>query len=299
MGRKRRKAAYVPYDYEAAYQDSLDNLEEEKERQELKSGRVRNIYATKEIRAGDQLEVEIYPEFTRQQIDRIPSAARRKKQQEAQRNLNNKNSRKMCERVIGENFGDRDLWGTLTYTDAEMPETMAEAIRNMQNYIKRLNYRRKKMGLKNLRYVYTTECSDKGRWHHHIILDGDMSMDEVEAVWKKGRRNQVRRLQRDENGLVGMARYITKEKKGKHQKTWCCSKGLRKPRESVSHYKTRQRDVDRMVAGELKVSEHLTKWYGEKYEFAESEIRKNKFNGRYYIYGRMRMKREYRKERIT
>lgn len=100
----------------------------------------------------------------------------------------------MCERLILENFDNRDIWATFTYT--EEPETLEEAVRNMQNFIKRLNYKRKKMGLKNARYVYTTECGSKGRFHHHIVMDGDLDMDTVEATWNKGKRNHLRRLQK-------------------------------------------------------------------------------------------------------
>lgn len=263
----------------------------EAEERILKEGKVKSIYATKEIRSGDQLEVEIYPEFTKGQKDQIPDEGKRKRQ--AQKNLNDKNSKKMCERVIGENFTDRDIWATFTYTDDNMPASMEVATKNMQNYIRRLNYQRKKQGLSNARYVYVTECSEKGRWHHHIVMDGDVDMDTVEAVWNLGKRNEIRRLQRDENGLVGMARYITKEKskKGKYQKTWCASKGLRKPKEKVNHYKTEQKDVDRIVKGDLNVCDHLMKWYGDKYDFAEAEVKYNTFNGRFYIYGRMRLRK--------
>ena len=58
MRKKRRKAVYVPYDYEAAYKNSLDKMEEANEERILKEGKVKSIYATKEIRSGDQLEVE-------------------------------------------------------------------------------------------------------------------------------------------------------------------------------------------------------------------------------------------------
>ena len=198
----------------------------------------------------------------------------------------------MCERTICENFGNRDIWATFTYTDENMPVSMAVAIQNMQNFIKRLNYRRKKMGLPNARYVYVTECGDKGRWHHHIVLDGDMDMDTVESIWKLGKRNELRRLQKDENGLVGMAKYITKEKKKKekNQKTWNASKGLRKPKEEVNHYKTKQYHVDKIVKGDLKICDHLNRWYGDEYDFTEAEVRYNTFNGRFYIYARMRRK---------
>lgn len=292
--RKKRKAVFVDYDYEAAYEKQLHNLEESNAERMLKEGRVRSLYATKEIRAGDQMDVEIYPEFTRQERSLIPDEGRRKKQRQAQRNLNEKNSRKYCERLINENFTDRDIWATLTYTDENMPGSMEEAQKDMTNYIKRINYRRKKEGLKNARYIYVTECSEKGRWHHHIVMDGDIDMDTVEATWKKGKRNEVRRLQKDENGLSGMAMYITKQKKqkgaagGKYQKAWKASKGLKKPEIRKNHYKFKQKDVDEIVTGKAAIEDKLSKWYAaDGYSMTSFEIRYNIFNGRFYISARM------------
>ena len=294
--RKRKKNVYVEYDYEEAYQKQLDNLEEDIVKRMMQGGKVKYVYATKEIRSGEQLEVEIYPEFTRKQQGDIPPEGRRKKDRQAQRNLNEKNSRKQCERTINENFTDEDIWATFTYTEENTPASMKVAQRNMQNYIRRLNYQRKKRGLPNARYVYVTECGDKGRCHHHIVLDGDMDIDTVEKLWTMGKRNQVRRLEKDENGLTGMAKYITKPKgkgkekeESKYQKTWTPSKGLRKPKEDKNHYKTKQSHVESMAKGTLKVEDHLKKWYSKDgYEFTEAQIRHNKWNGQYYIYARMR-----------
>ena len=50
------------------------------------------------------------------------------------------------------------------------------------------------------------------RWHHHIVMDGALDMETVESCWKQSSRNEVRRLQTDENGLSGMANYIVEEK---------------------------------------------------------------------------------------
>ena len=287
---KRRKSAYIEYNYEAAYQKKLHNLEEVNAEKMLKEGKVKSLFATKEIRAGGQLEVEIYPEFSRSQKDLIPDEAKKKKQRQAQRDLNDKNSQKECIRTIEENFTDQDIWGTLTYTDDTMPDTEEEADRNMVNYIKRLNYRRKKMNLPNLRYVYTTECSDRGRWHHHIVLDGDMGMDTVERTWKLGRRNQIRRLQRDENGLIGMAMYITKKKRtdgeGKYRKKWRASKGLKKPKITKNHYKFKQKDVNEIVTGRADIETKLNKWYPQ-YKMTVYEVKYNTMNGRFYISVRM------------
>ena len=151
MAKKKKKASYVQYDYEAAYIHQLEMMDEYFVEQMLKEKRAKNVYATKEIKAGEQLEVEIYPEFTRKQKNEIPSAALKKRQRQAQKNLNEKNSRKQCERVINENFGDDDLWATFTYTDDQMPASMEDAQKNMQNYIRKLNYHRKKQGKENAR----------------------------------------------------------------------------------------------------------------------------------------------------
>ena len=69
-------------------------------------------------------------------------------------------------------------------------------------------------------------------------MDGDMDMDVVEGCWKQSSRNEVRRLQKDENGLTGMAKYIVEEKnRVKSEKRWNSSQGLRDPDIKVVHSK--------------------------------------------------------------
>lgn len=79
------------------------------------------VYALKEITAGDQFEIEIYPQF--RSMDEVPPEGRtiKKDNNKAQKNLNDKNARKYVERLINENFSDRDIWMTLTYDDAHLP----------------------------------------------------------------------------------------------------------------------------------------------------------------------------------
>lgn len=283
----RRRQKYIRYDYEEAYKDQLEKLSEQEIRDRVWT-RERMLYATKEIRSGDQLELEIYPEFTRKQACRIPTEAMRARNRKARQNLNERNSRKMCERVINANFTNQDIWATFTYDEDHLPTSMDEAVRNMQNYIRRLNSHRKKRGLPNVRYVYTTEVSEKGRYHHHIVMDGDMSMDEVESTWTKGSRNQVRRLSKDKDGLTGMAMYITKEKKGKARKKWTSSRGLKRPEESVNHYKFTKKDVQRAAVSPDTIREKMDRLYGpEGYTFSRVQVRYNKVNGGLYVYARM------------
>lgn len=287
MGTRKKPPRYVDYDYEAAYQEQLDR-DDKALTDDLKRRGARCIYATKRVDAGDQVDLEIYPEFSKR--DDVPEAGRRKGYNAAaQRNLKDKNARKQCERLINENFTSRDLWATFTYTQDTLPQSMDEALENMQKYIKRLNYRRQKKALPPARYVYVTEWSEeegkKIRCHHHIVMDGDMSMDDVESLWKLGRRNEIRRLDYDENGLTGLARYITKDPKGRRR--WCASKNLRKPAEHKNHSQFSQRKVEKMAENYDDAVEMIKK-AAPGCIFKTLERRYNEWNGKFYIYARLR-----------
>lgn len=230
--RSRRKNGniFISYDYEAAYHQQAEKLNEWFLEQMSRQGKY-VTYALKEIMSGEQFEIEIYPQF--KNMEEVPLEGRRirKDNSSAQRNLNEKNARKYLERLINANFTNRDIWITLTYDDEHLPPDgdIDAAIKKAQLYIDRINYRRKKLGLGNAKYIYVTEYNPDAeiRWHHHIIMDGEMDMDTVEKCWKQGSRNEVRRLQKDENGLVGMAKYITKEKdRIRSERRWNSSKGL-------------------------------------------------------------------------
>lgn len=82
----------------------------------------------------------------------------------------------------------------------------------------------------------------------------------------------------------GKVHHERESKKGKYQRHGVHAKGRRTERK-VNHT-NKQKDVDRIVKGDLNVCDHLMKWYGDKYDFAEAEVKYNTFNGRFYIYGR-------------
>lgn len=298
---KGSKQKYIAYDYEAAYNAQLEKMNEIFAEVLLK-GRKKTVHALKEIKAGEQLDIEIYPQFSKiTDLPLIPVPI--KKNRKAQKNLNDKNARKYVERLINENFNNNDIWCTFTYDDEHLPPDgdMDRALKNMQNWIKKLNKHRKKKGLKNARYIYITEYSpeDEIRWHHHIILDGDLPMDEIESLWTYGGRNQIRKLRKDEDGLSGMANYIVKEKdRKKNEKRWNSSRGLRKPKEKVVHskknkhgrYKKIETYATEMIRDREKVKEYLEIWY-PAYQYTRCEVKYNEFNCQFYIAARMR-KRE-------
>lgn len=159
----------------------------------------------------------------------------------------------------------------------------------MQKYIRRINYQRKKRGLPNAKYVYVTAYNPDAeiRWHHHIVMDGALDMETVESCWKQSSRNEVRRLQTDENGLSGMANYIVEEKnRVPSEKRWNSSQGLRDPRIKVVHskrpaaggsYKKIGSFVDGMVKDRDSIPEILKKWYPDM-DFTNANVYYNDFN---------------------
>ena len=288
MGRGK-KDKWEPYDYESAYryeaegEDALARLEI----QRLIDGQRKAVYATKTVRAGPIMDVEVYPEFTRLPagMPKLPRSSA------AQRNLNEINSRKACERKINANFTTRDLWITLSYAEALKPGTMAAAMKNVQNWIGRVNYRRKKQGLDLARYVYVTEWEKDGRKvrvHHHVVMDGDVPGEELLKIWGMGRRSQARRLEYDENGLTGISKYITKAAP-MSGKRWCASKNLIEPKERKNHRTFRRRRVERMALRPGTVQEEMERAY-PGYWLTQSKVRHNRVNGLFYVTAKMRCK---------
>lgn len=308
--KKKKREQFIPYDYETAYNKKIEDMHEWMVEQMLSISTRRRgtAYALKEIRAGEQLELEIYPQFTRKEDIPIEGQIKRDNSR-AQKNLNDKNAKKYVERLINQNFNDGDIWITLTYDDAHLPPDgdIDTAIKNMQKYISRINYQRRKRGLPNAKYIYVTEYDPAAeiRWHNHMVMDGALDMDTVESCWKQSSRNEVRKLRKDENGLSGLANYIVKEKdRIKSERRWNSSKGLKKPDIRVVHSKQQKKGqgnykkigtyVDGMVKNQGAIGEIVSGWYPD-HDFANAEVYYNGFNGMFYIHARMRRKKDNEK----
>ena len=85
---RKRKHRFTDYDYEEVFKDPLELASEKTIERLLQLGKMKSVYATKTIRAGSQFEVEIYPEFTKQQCQKYGI---KKRNYQAQKNLNDKN----------------------------------------------------------------------------------------------------------------------------------------------------------------------------------------------------------------
>lgn len=300
---KGRRKKYIEYDYEEQFKNHIEDLDEYFIEKLFKEKRINSIYAQKVIRSGNQLEIEIYPEFQKGQRGYIKKSALHKKKDScrAQKNLNDKNARKYLERKLNANFGAGDLWITFTYEKEKRPPTWEAAQNDIKNYLRRLNYYRKKEGLPKAKYIYVTEYDPDAKipFHHHLVMDGLLEMGIVESIWKKGRRNECRRIDPDENGIAGIAHYITEQRKGtqkaagKYKKRWGSSSGnLKEPEIKKTHPRGLRKKVEKIVRWEDAAKEIMQKDFPQ-YTFTAVERYYNDFNAQYYLYIKMR------KEEVT
>lgn len=187
---------------------------------------------------GDYMDADIYPVFQ-------PAGKRRAKcrpTSETQKKLNQKNAEKKIVRLAHANFTEKDIALHLTYR--ENPESATMAQRDLYNFIRRVKRARKKEGLPELKYISCTEVGSRGgRVHHHMILSGGMDRDRLEALWGKGYANS-KRLQFEEEGIAGLARYIVKGRL--FYKRWNQSKNLDVPQPIVRDGAVTQRELGEM-----------------------------------------------------
>ncbi|MCD8087117.1 MAG: hypothetical protein LUE22_00815 [Oscillospiraceae bacterium] len=221
-----------------------------------------------------------------QEAARAPRRRRERVSAPKQKNLNDKKARRYFVQLCNSNFGAKDYHVSLTYSPENLPENLEEAKREMKNYLRRVDRRRKKLGLEPLKYIAVTEgAAGRGsgrlvRVHHHIIVNGGLSREAMEALWTKerinwrkaeqepGYLNAVRKigfancdsLQPGENGIEALARYLTKDPAGR--KRWSCSQNLEKPVRVKNDHKYSVRQMENAArSGDI----WARAWWEERY----------------------------------
>lgn len=248
---------------------------------------MRTIYRERRYYCGDYLEVAIYPVH--------PQAGGRrgknKPTSETQERLNLLNRQKELVRLLNANFTERDLELHLTYRDECLPADRETAARELRNYLRRLKRLYAKQGL-TLRYIYVTEGGDGKRFHHHVTLSGGVDRDALETLWGLGYANS-RRLQLNENGVEGLAKYVTKQMKAEQEKgirAYSCSKNIVHPEPIDRDGRFSRKTVKAMAEKPRDGIDALEAVY-DGYEVAELKPFHNDTNGGYYLYARL-----YRKD---
>lgn len=247
-------------------------------------------YRTKTIKSGALLEAESYPVWDTGQPGARKLRAVKGETKEAQEKLNRKNTQKKISRLINANFNHKDIWITVGYRSKEEPQTMKEAKRDVQNYLRRLARYAEKTGMEKLKYLYVIEQGEKGRFHSHIVTNF-RDRDTAEKLWTHGEYPQARRLQPNDYGLEGLARYMGKEVKG--QKSYGYSLGLYKsweaPHVRISNNRISRKKAEKVATGRLDAKTFYEALY-PGYTFLDMEVRYSDYVSGCYLYARMKKK---------
>ena len=185
------------------------------------SGRLVSAVVYSAVSSGDG-------ERARAQKQKASTAAREK--------LNARTSFQKLERCLAANFDDGDLFVTLTYDDAHLPDSRDAAVRRARFFLSKLRRARKERG-ESLLYIYVTEgCCPGGRLHHHLVLNSTgEDLEEIRRLWIYGDNVELRRLTFTQDYTYeDLASYLTKEPRewGHPQvgeRTWTPSLGLCRP----------------------------------------------------------------------
>lgn len=141
-----------------------------------------------------------------------------------------------------------------------LPATVEEAEREARNFLRRLQYERKKRGLPPLKYMLVTASTtdritgEPVRIHHHILVNGGLGRDTVEDLWRRRKRRGQRqgdkigycnadRLQTAENGIAALCSYLARQAGGK--KRWSSSHNLERPASRTVDMKYSHRQVEK------------------------------------------------------
>ncbi|WWU66476.1 hypothetical protein QJR26_08870 [Clostridium baratii] len=222
-----------------------------------------------------------------------------------QRKLNTKRSFEYHKMLVHCNFDTSDYVIHCTFDEKKRPETKERIEKEFTNYIKRINRRRKKLGLNNAKYVAVIEgLQGECNVHFHIIIDGELDREILEDLWGNRGIVNVDRLQLNEEGLTGLIKYMLKVKedvsdeifeKNKHKRGWRTSKGnLQKPKLKVNDNKFTKRKMRDLLMNSPSREEIERMYPG--YTLTDFRITQNDEYG--HIYMTIEMRRYVKNEKI-
>lgn len=212
-----------------------------------------------------------------------------------QKRLNEKKAKRYFEALVEANFkGNRDFYITPTFSDDKYPESEEAAKRIVKNWIGRINYRRRKLGKENCKYIIVFERSPKGRMHFHVLMDGGLPREIIEDTWQHGFCNCDRLKSDPKIGLSKIISYLSKgQEDEKNTKRWTPSKGLIKPWVSCS----KNTKISKKRFNKLRAIPEDSEFFREMierdnpgYELQSVEKTICSETGQLYLFCRMRLK---------
>lgn len=148
------------------------------------------------------------PNATKQERKRIREVT----EEQIQRTNANTAQRKL-EMLMATNFDEGDLVLTVTYRDADLPDSADVTRKHLGKVFAQIRAYRKARGLPDLKYIYVLEGRHGDhRPHAHIIINaagGDLEL--MRSLWIWGDDIQLNYIR--ERGYDGWAGYLTKERR--------------------------------------------------------------------------------------
>ncbi|MFV0353480.1 MAG: hypothetical protein ACK5JF_14435 [Oscillospiraceae bacterium] len=248
-------------------------------------------YRIKTTITGNTAHAAIFPYWSRKTD--LPQIPRRERSPDEIAAANERRSIQRGQDLVNTNFGKGDIWFTGTWDDAHLPQDDDAQLRYAQNFIKRLRRRHKKNGGKPnaFRWFITLEAdaAENIRPNIHAAIHGTLSLDEVEALWKGGGRNQTRRIVPDKNGVIGMAVYINKPA-GKRRRRWYASTNLKQPDIRTADKKATKAQVRKAAESQTNLEDYFAKLYPGWEVTQIARPANNGRNGGVYLYARICVK---------
>ncbi len=243
---------------------------------------MRTVYREKKYTCGEYLDVYIYPVFETGKRSG-GKRAKRKPSTDAQKKLNQRHREEKLTRQLHANFTPEDLELHATYK--VQPVDDAAALRDRSNFLRKLQRYAKKNGMGEVKYIGVTERGKRGgRYHNHFTIHVEKGIDRdvLEKLWTETEGHgyaNTKRLQFNEEGLVGLGKYISKSPIG--YRAWTASRNLVDPQprtrdERISGRKAREQ------AENIQDSTQFEKLY-PGYLCAKAETWHNDVNGGCYL----------------
>lgn len=250
----------------------------------MRSKNMRCHYREKIYECGDYMESHMFPVYRKAGVRRKKA----KPSRDCQKKLNQIHRENNCIRIVHANFTPQDIRLDATYDPKHHPASDEQAARELTNFLRRVKRYRKKKGLPDLKYIAVTEKGKKnGRYHHHLIINGGLSPQEIVELWGRG-YVRTDALQFNEDGIADLVRYILK-KPAISKKGWNSSKNLIHPQPKERDGRMSARQV-RELAKDTQNNREYEKYY-DGYYFSGANVVYNDTNGGVYIYARF-----YKKE---
>lgn len=186
-------------------------------------------YREKKYYCGEYLEVAIYPVYANPK----KRGKRNKPTTEIQQRLNQRHAEGKLRRLLHTNFTPSDLFATLTFNEVNLPASVEDAQRLLQNFLRRLKRKYARLGL-DAKYIYVMEYGQKhNRIHIHLVLTGGITRADLEKLWGLGSVS-ADALRFEKDGLATLAKYLTKgggvdDQDKPTWKRWSGSRNLEQP----------------------------------------------------------------------